>query len=92
MVDLLKSDKKKIEILEVLSDGKVHTFYHLSKVVKTNFETIKKNCRFLELLDLVEIYRISKKDSASGVASYRIEITPEGLKTLKHILNKKNYQ
>lgn len=87
-MDLLTSDKKKIEILEVLSDGKVHTFYHLSKVVKTNFETIKKNCRFLELLNLVEINRVSKKDSASGVASYRVRITNDGSKILKDILKK----
>lgn len=90
MLDLLTSDKKKIEILEVLSDGKVHTFYHLSKVVKTNFETVKKNCRFLELLNLVEINRISKKDSASGVASYRVRITNDGSKILKGFLKKMN--
>ncbi len=88
MLDLLTSDKKKIEILEVLSDGKVHTFYHLSKVVRTNFETVKKNCRFLELLNLIEINRISKKDSASGVASYRVRITNDGSKILKDILKK----
>ncbi len=68
----------------------MHTFYHLSKVVKTNFETVKKNCRFLELLNLVEINRISKKDSASGVASYRVRITNDGSKILKGILNKMN--
>ncbi len=55
MMNLLISDEKKIEILEVLSDGKVHTFYHLSKAVRTNYETVKKNCGFLELLDLVKI-------------------------------------
>ncbi len=88
MLDLLTSDKKKIEILEVLSDKKVHTFYHLSKAVKTNFETVKKNCRFIELLNLIEISRISKKDSASGVASYRVRITDDGLEILKDIQKK----
>lgn len=83
MVDILVSDKKKIEILEALSDKKVHTFYHLSKAVATNYETVKKNCRFLELLELIEVDRISKADSASGVASYKVKITPEGLRTLK---------
>lgn len=83
MMDILVSDKKKIEILEALSDMKVHTFYHLSKAVGTNYETVKKNCRFLELLDLIEVDRISKADSASGVASYKVKITPEGLGTLK---------
>ncbi|GFO95868.1 hypothetical protein ig2599ANME_0049 [groundwater metagenome] len=83
MDDILVSDVKKIEILKALSDGKVHTFYHLSKAFGTNYETVKKNCRFLELLNLIEVDRISKADSASGVASYKVKITPEGLRTLK---------
>ncbi len=83
MKDILVSDEKKIEILEALSDKKVHTFYHLSKAVGTNYETVKKNCRFLELLDLIEVDRINKTDSASGVASYKVKITTEGLRTLK---------
>ena len=90
MIDLLISDEKKIELLEALSDRKVHTFYHLSKIVKTNYETVKKNCRFLELLDLVEIDRITKDDSASGVASYKVRVTQEGLKTFKIIVKNKN--
>lgn len=90
MMDLLISDKKKIEILEVLSDGKVHTFYHLSKAVRTNYETVKKNCGFLELLDLVKINRVDKENSASGVASYRVKITQDGLRILKNILRSKN--
>lgn len=90
MIDLLISDEKKIELLEALSDRKVHTFYHLSKIVKTNYETVKKNCRFLELLDLVEIDRITKDDSASGVASYKVRVTQEGLKTFEIIVKNKN--
>ena len=90
MMNLLISDEKKIEILEVLSDGKVHTFYHLSKAVGTNYETVKKNCRFLELLDLVKINRVNKENSASGVASYRVKITQDGLKILKNVLKSKN--
>ncbi len=89
-MNLLISDEKKIEILEVLSDGKVHTFYHLSKAVRTNYETVKKNCRFLELLDLVKINRVNKENSASGVASYRVKITQDGLKILKNVLKSKN--
>ena len=85
MVELLESDRKKIEILKVLSNGKVYTYYNLSKVLKTNYETIKKNCNFLELLNLIEVNRISKEESASGVASYRVRVTKEGLKVLKKI-------
>lgn len=89
-MNLLISDEKKIEILEVLSDGKVHTFYHLSKAVRTNYETVNKNCRFLELLDLVKINGVNKENSASGVASYRVKITQDGLKILKNVLKSKN--
>ena len=86
MKDLLVSDVKKIEILKALSGGKVHTYYRLSRVVGTNYDTVKKNCRFLELLNFVEISRIEKAESATGVASYRIRITPEGEKTVKNLL------
>lgn len=80
MTDLLISDIKKIEILKALSDEKVHTYYNLSQIVRTNYDTVKKNCRFLEILDYIEITRVSKEESASGIASYRVRITQDGLK------------
>ena len=82
MTDLLISDVKKIEILKALSDGKVHTYYNLSQLVRTNYDTVKKNCRFLEILDYIEITRMDKEESASGVASYRVRITPDGVKAI----------
>ncbi len=85
MTELLVSDRKKIEILKVLSDGKFYTYYHLSKIIKTNYETVKKNCRFLELLNLVEVIKIDREESASGVASYRVRITEKGLKIVKSL-------
>ena len=85
MNELLVSDKKKLELLRVLSDGKVYTYYHLSKIIKTNYETVKKNCRFLELLNLVEITRVDKEESASGIPFYRVKITEEGLKVVKKL-------
>uniref|UniRef100_A0A7V4KBQ0 Transcriptional regulator n=1 Tax=Fervidobacterium pennivorans TaxID=93466 RepID=A0A7V4KBQ0_FERPE len=85
MTDLLTSDKKKIELLKVLSDGKVYTYYRLSKIIKTNYETVKKNCKFLELLNFVEIMKVDKEESASGVASYRVKITERGLKFLENL-------
>ena len=87
MRDLLVSDVKKIELLKALLDGKVHTYYRLSKIVGTNYETVKKNCRFLELLAFIEINRVDKEESASGVASYRVRITEDGLKAARKILN-----
>jgi len=91
MRDLLVSDVKKIELLKALLDRKVHTYYRLSRIVGTNYDTVKKNCRFLELLNFVEISRIEKEESASGVASYRIRITEKGLEATKNILKAKNY-
>ena len=86
MRELLVSDVKKIELLNALIDGKVYTYYRLSRIVGTNYETVKKNCRFLELLAFVEISRVDKEESASGVASYRVRITEDGLKVAKKIL------
>ena len=91
MKDLLISDVKKIEILRALSDGKVHTYYRLSRIVGTNYNTVKKNCRFLELLNFIEIGRTEKEESASGVASYRVQITERGIEAIKNILKAKNY-
>jgi len=86
MNDLLISDVKKIGIIRALSDEKVHTYYHLSQVVGTNYETIRKNCRFLELLDFVRIDKVTKEDSASNRAHYAVKITDAGLKWIKNIL------
>ncbi len=85
MVELLESDRKKIEILRALSDGKVYSYYHLSKRIGTNYETVKKNCKFLELLNFIQVTKVGKKESASGKASYRVRITNKGLDWLGKI-------
>ncbi len=82
MVELLKSDRMKLDILKILADGKVYSFYHLSKLLKTNYTSVKKNCFFLELLGLVEIVKIEKEESASGIPSYKVRITKAGLELL----------
>ena len=85
MVELLESDKIKLRILKILSNGKVYSFYHLSKLLKTNYNTIKKNCFFLELLNLVEIIRVERDESASGIPVYRVKITEKGLEIAKDL-------
>jgi len=85
MEDLLISDRKKIEILKALLDRKVHTYYNLSKAIGTNYDTMKKNCNFLELLNFVEVNKVRKEESASGTPSYRVRITEDGLKAVKRI-------
>ena len=85
MAELLESDRKKIEILRALSDGRVYSYYNLSKRIGTNYETVKKNCRFLELLNFIEVTKVGKEESASGKASYRVRITEKGLDWLGKI-------
>lgn len=87
MVELLESDKIKLRILKILSNGKVYSFYHLSKLLKTNYNTIKKNCFFLELLNLVEIIKVERDESASGIPVYRVKITEKGMKILQNLKN-----
>ncbi len=88
MRDLLISDRRKIEILKALSDRKVYTYYQLSKIVGTNYNTVKKNCKFLELLNFIEISGIERDESASGLPSYKIKITEDGMNALKNIRSK----
>ncbi|ADB58018.1 hypothetical protein [Archaeoglobus profundus] len=90
MAELLESDRIKLEILKVLSNGKVYSFYLLSKLLKTNYNTIKKNCFFLELLGLVEIVKVEREESATGIPSYRIRITKKGLDVMNRIRRKLN--
>ncbi len=88
-INLLISDRKKIEILRALSNGKVHTYYHLSRQVRTNYDTIKMNCDFLELLGFVEVDRITKEQSASSKAHYAVRGTPLGMKWLENVQSKR---
>ncbi|MGV9142261.1 MAG: hypothetical protein ACOC1X_04920 [Promethearchaeota archaeon] len=85
MIELLQSDQKKIELLKILADGKIYSYYHLSKAAKTNYDTVKKNCNFLELLNLVEVNRVEKDESATGSASYNVKITEKGKEFLLDI-------
>lgn len=71
---LLKSDQIKIEILEVLSDGNLHTPSELAIQLRTNSKTIDGNSRFLELIGAVRIQEISTKRTVKYM-----NITSEGI-------------
>lgn len=86
---MLISDRKKIEILRALSNGKVYTYYHLSRQVRTNYDTIKMNCDFLELLGFVEVDRITKEQSASNRAHYAVRGTPLRMEWLENVQSKR---
>jgi predicted transcriptional regulator len=84
-MELNINDELKARVLKQLSDGKVYSFYLLSKAVGANNTTVKKNCNFLHLIGLIDINKISAEESASGLPSYRIRITEDGLKAVKNI-------
>ncbi len=88
-MELNINDELKARVLEQLSDGKVYSFYLLSKEVGANNTTVKKNCNFLHLIGLIEVDKISAEESASGTPSYRIRITEKGLEARRNILKAK---
>ena len=88
-MELNINDELKARVLKQLSDGKVYSFYLLSKSVGANNTTVKKNCNFLHLIGLIEISKISAEESASGIPSYRIRITEKGLEARRNILKAK---
>ncbi len=83
-MELNINDEIKLRVLKKLSDGKIYSFYMLAKEVEANNTTVKKNCNFLYEVGLIEINKVSAEESASGMPSYRVKITPEGLKAVKH--------
>ncbi|MFZ3058346.1 MAG: hypothetical protein WA102_01290 [Candidatus Methanoperedens sp.] len=84
------NDAIKLKALKQLSNGKVYSFYLLAKLVGANNTTVKKNCNFLHKIGLIEINKITAEESASGVPSYRVKITQDGLKAVKKLNNSEN--
>lgn len=72
--NLLKSDQIKIEILNILSDGNLHTPSELAITLRTNSKTIDGNSRFLELIGAIKIQEISTKRKVKYM-----NITSEGI-------------
>jgi DNA-binding MarR family transcriptional regulator len=72
--NLLKSDKIKIEILKLLSDGNPHTPSELAIALRTNSKTIDKNSGFLELIGAIRIQEISTRRTVKYM-----RITNEGI-------------
>lgn len=83
-MELNINDEIKLKVLKKLSDSKIYSFYMLAKAVEANNTTIKKNCNFLHKIGLIEISRVTAEESASGMPSYRVKITSDGMKAIKH--------
>lgn len=77
---VLQRDRIKLKLLEGMEEDKVYSLYSLAKLCGTNSKTVKDNLEFLERIGLVEIDKVGKEESASGVPSYRVRITREGLR------------
>ena len=62
--NLTKSDKIKMDILEILADYEYHTPSEIAKKLSTNGVTILNNCLFLVFLGLVEldVKHVSRKN------------------------------
>ena len=52
---LTKSDKIKFKIIKILTDFREHTPSEIATKLKTNGETVLKNCYFLKFLGLIDI-------------------------------------
>lgn len=79
------NDAIKIRILKQLSDKKVYSIYLLAKLVGANNTTVKKNCNFLHKVGLIEISKVTAEESASGMPSYRVKITQDGVRAVKRL-------
>ena len=72
-VQYIKSDILKFKILKKLLDKKNHTPSELAIEINTNGTTILRNCKILELLELIEIDVKKTKN-----INYYLKITEKG--------------
>ncbi|MDY6964805.1 MAG: hypothetical protein SVM80_02375 [Halobacteriota archaeon] len=82
MENLNVNDAIKIKILKQLSDEKVYSFYLLAKAIGANNTTVKTNSNFLHKIGLIQIDKVTMEESASGMPSYRVKITKDGLRAI----------
>jgi len=72
----MKRTRKEVRkaILNVLSDGKEHSYGELERRANTNWQTIRDHCEELQIFEVLEI---SKED--------KVKITKKGREILKKI-------
>jgi predicted transcriptional regulator len=72
----MKRTRKEVRkaILEVLKDGKEHSYGELERRANTNWQTIRDHCEELQIFEVLEI---SKED--------KVKITKKGRELLKKI-------
>lgn len=79
---LLRSDMKKIDILTALTDKGISPVSSLAKEIKTNYDTVQKNLRFMMLVGWVAVEDIHHTRSPSGRPFKGAKITERGKKRL----------
>ena len=72
-IEFLRSDVLKFKVLKKLLDKRDHTPSELSTKLKTNGTTLLRNCKLLELFDLIEI----DVKKTKGI-NYFLKITQKG--------------
>jgi len=72
-IEFLRSDVLKFKVLKKLLDKRDHTPSELSTKLNTNGTTLLRNCKLLELFDLIEI----DVKKTKGI-NYFLKITQKG--------------
>jgi len=83
MMEIIKSDQLKIKILKELAKAKGDlSYYAVMKRLKMNDSVFFRNCRFLELLELVAVHDIRMPN---GRAYHYVSITQQGRDFLERV-------
>ncbi len=77
-----KSYEFRLKILEVLSKNKQLSVTKLQTKLNTNYNSVKNNCKELEVYGFIET-KVIDKHPENGRKSYQLQITNEGLKVLE---------
>ena len=79
----VKSDRIKIEILKTLKESeKPLSYYQLTKVTKTTWNSLVPNCNFLNRVGFIKM----DEGFSPGMKFKSIQITKTGIKTLNKLI------
>lgn len=87
-MDKRKTYNMKIEILKLL-ENKSLSYTEIQTKLSTNYDSVKNNCKELEIFEFIEIKTI-KKHPENGKIAYKINLTNNGYKILEKIRNQED--
>ncbi len=79
------SDTIGVQILQSLSKQPANSLFQLARTLRTGFTTIRSNCLALERFGFVRIQPVSKDQSPSRRAAFRVFVTEEGRRFLRMV-------